>query len=479
MNAPLASNDDATQDDLNAAFTLQRQAYLADPVPDYQARVQHLRALARMIQDHQEAIVQAISDDFGNRAREETLFCEFVVVLSDIKDAIKHLKSWMRPQRRRVDHSLYFGARNRVIPQPLGVVGVLVPWNFPLNLSLAPLIGIFAAGNRALVKMSDRSPRLTQLLIDICPSYFAADKLRFFADDGMLGPHFSRLPFDHLVFTGSTATGRKVMANAAENLTPVTLELGGKAPAILAPDFPLEEAARRLLFVKLLNAGQICTTADYLFVPEGTLDALVDAAKAIVHQRYPDLASPDYTSIIDETSYQRLQATLDDAEAKGARVIRLSQQGSDPATRRFAPHLVLDVADDMQIMQREIFGPLLPVMTYREPQEVIDYINARPRPLALYPFSRDTALVDRYIERIQSGGVSVNHALLHVGQHDLPFGGIGDSGMGHYHGRDGFITFSKLRPVYRQGPFDSMKPLIPPYTKTTHKVLKLMQWLAR
>ncbi|WP_348815364.1 coniferyl aldehyde dehydrogenase [Halomonas sp. H10-59] len=479
MNAPLMSPDPRTLDQLEQSFHQQRSAYLAAPVPSYRERIGHLKALANMLKDHQEAFVQAISDDFGNRSREETLFCEFVVVLGDIKDAIKHLKSWMKPQRRRVDHSLYFGARNSVIPQPLGVVGVLVPWNFPLNLSLAPLIGIFAAGNRALVKMSDRSPRLAQLLIDLSPDYFPEEKLKFFADDGELGPHFTRLPFDHLVFTGSTATGRKVMANAADNLTPVTLELGGKAPAIIAPDFSLAEAARRILFVKLLNAGQICTTVDYLFLPEGSVDALVDAAKGIVGHRYPDLSSPDYTSIIDDASFARLEATLEDARAKGARVIPLSQQQSDPETRKFAPHLVLDVTDDMEIMQREIFGPLLPVKTYRQPEEVIDYINARPRPLALYPFSQDRALVDLYIERIQSGGVSVNHALLHVGQHDLPFGGVGDSGMGHYHGRDGFITFSKMRPVYRQGPFDSMKLLIPPYTSTTHKVLKLMQWLVR
>ena len=479
MNAPLTPPTDHFEC-LSAQLDGLRRAHLAAPMPNAKERIECLKALSRMMQDHQQAIVQAICDDFGNRSSQETQFCEFVVVLGDIKDAIKHLKGWMKPQRRKVDLTLYPGAVNRVIPQPLGVVGVIVPWNFPLNLSIAPLVGIFAAGNRAMVKMSDRSRCLTRLLAEISPQYLPEDKLVFIEDDGEIGPHFSRLPFDHLLFTGSTATGRKVMASAADNLTPVTLELGGKSPAIIAPDFDLATAASRLMFWKLLNAGQICTTVDYLFLPESSVEPFVALARRLATQRYPDLASADYTSIIDEAAYQRLWDTVDDAKAKGARVVFLTNdERGDTATRKFPPLLLLDVSDDMVVMQREIFGPVLPIKTYRDREEVIEYVNRGPRPLALYPFTRDAETRDAYITRTLSGGVSVNNCLLHVGQHDMPFGGVGASGMGHYHGRDGFMNFSKLRPVYRQGIVDPMKLLTPPYTTTTDKVLAVMQWIAR
>ncbi len=480
MNAKTPDSHDLRVRDLHAAFDLQRQAYLDAPIPSYGERVEHLRALARMVQDHQEAMVKAISDDFGNRSDTETLFCEVFMVLDGIKDTIKHLKRWMKPQRRHVKMSLYPGAKNRVIPQPLGVVGVIVPWNFPANLTFAPLTSIFAAGNRAMVKMSDRSANLARLLKRISGDYFPDNKLTFIEDSGEIGPEFSALPFDHLLFTGSGQTGRAVMANAAANLTPVTLELGGKSPAIVAEDFPIDTAAERLMFWKLLNAGQICTTVDYLFLPEARVTAFVEQAKRLVAQRYPDLQSSDYTSIIDDTSYQRLWATLEDARAKGATVINLAEGGEgDGALRKFPPHIVLNASDDMLIMQREIFGPLLPIKTYRTAEEVVTYVNSKDRPLALYPFTKNAALRDYYIDRIISGGVSVNNCLLHVGQHDMPFGGVGASGMGHYHGYEGFITFSKLRPVFHQGFFDGMKPLMPPYTKTTDKVLKFMMKMAR
>ncbi|XKE47322.1 coniferyl aldehyde dehydrogenase [Halomonas organivorans] len=480
MNAPALPLRDHDVDSLQALLVRQREAYLADPVPDYRARVEDLQRLARMLKDHRDEILQAISDDFGHRSRHETLLCEYTAVLGDIQHALKHLKGWMKPRRRGVDRNLYPGARNRVIPQPLGVVGVIVPWNFPLNLSLSPLVGIFAAGNRAMVKMSDRSRRLAALLARVSGDYFPEEKLAFVRDDNAsLGPDFSSLPFDHLLFTGSTETGRKVMASAAPNLTPVTLELGGKSPAIVGDDFPLKTAAERLMQWKLLNGGQICITVDYLFLPAGKEGPFVELARDLVAKRYPDLAGEDYTSIIDEASYRRLWETLEDARAKGARIIPLTEHPGDERLRKFPPHILLDVTDDMLVMQREIFGPLLPIKTYRDPQEVIDYVSRRARPLALYPFTRDAELRDRLIERLISGGVSVNHCLLHVGQHDLPFGGVGASGMGHYHGRDGFLNFSKLRPVYHQGPIDTIGLLAPPYGKRAERLLGLMQWLTR
>ncbi|MCG6656985.1 coniferyl aldehyde dehydrogenase [Halomonas campisalis] len=480
MNAPASSLRDHDVDSLQTLLSRQHEAYLADPVPDYSARIQDLKSLARMLKTHREEILQAISDDFGNRSRHETLLCEYTVVLSDIQHALKHLKRWMKPQRRAVDHNLYPGARNRVIPQPLGVIGVIVPWNFPLNLSLCPLVGIFAAGNRAMVKMSSNSSRLAALLARVSPDFFPEEKLAFVGDSKSgLGSAFSALPFDHLLFTGSSETGRRVMASAAANLTPVTLELGGKSPAIVADDFPLETSAGRLMQIKLLNAGQICTTVDYLFLPPDKVERFVELARELVAKRYPDLASDDYTSIIDEASYQRLWETVEDARLKGARVIRLSEGEGDERRRKFPPHILLDVTDDMLVMQREIFGPLLPIKTYRSIDEVIDYVASRPRPLALYPFTRDARLRDRLIERLISGGVSVNHCLMHVGQHELPFGGVGESGMGHYHGRDGFLNFSKLRPVYHQGPIDALGMLAPPYGKRADRILGLMQWLHR
>jgi len=457
-------------------LALQRAAYAADPMPSHAQRVADLKTLARMLKENRAALVAAINRDYGNRSEFETLFTEFFVVLEGIRDAVKHLKGWMKPSRRRVDMMIYPLARNRLIPQPLGVVGVIVPWNFPLNLSFAPLTAIFAAGNRAMVKMSENSSQLAQLLVSLGPKYFPIDKLAFFEDAGGRGPAFSALPFDHLLFTGSGQTGRAVMANAARNLTPVTLELGGKSPAVVGADFPIKTAAERVMWLKLLNAGQICTNIDYLFLPEGRSDEFVAHAKRLVAQRYPDINGPDYTSIIDERSYRRLHGALEDARAKGATLVNLVPgQTPDRALRKFPPHLVLDVSDDMELMKREIFGPILPIKTYRDPEEVVRYVGARDRPLAIYPFTHDRAQQDLYINRVMSGGVSVNEGILHVAQHDLPFGGVGASGMGHYHGHEGFVTFSKLRPVFYQAPFSVIQMMFqPPYGERAKTIMNLL-----
>jgi coniferyl-aldehyde dehydrogenase len=468
-------------DDFRACFERQRAAYLAAPAPGLVERQASLAALARLVKENREALVAAINADYGNRSSFETLFAEYFVVLETIAHTSKHLKKWMKPQKRSIDFMSHPGARNRVIPQPLGVVGVIVPWNFPLNLSFCPLAAILAAGNRAMVKMSENSQHLAALLAKLSPNYLPTDKLAFFEDGGGpngsgRGPAFSSLPFDHLLFTGSGATGRAVMANAARNLTPVTLELGGKAPAIVAPDFPIEAAAKRILWVKMLNAGQICTNVDYVFVPKGTEDEFATHCTRLFKKRYPDINGPDFTSIIDQRAFARLLQTLEDARAKGARLINLAAgQTPDVSQRKFPPHLVLDPTDDMMLMQREIFGPILPIKTYTNRQEVADYINARDRPLALYPFTKDAPLRDFYISHVMSGGVSVNEALLHVGQHDLPFGGVGASGMGHYHGREGFYAFSKLRPVFYQGPFSPIQLLLqPPYSGLPMRILRMM-----
>jgi coniferyl-aldehyde dehydrogenase len=460
---------------LSTALTLQRQAYLAHPVPTLAERRADLRTLERFVREHQDALCDAISADYGHRSRHETLLAEVLPVLDGIHQTQKHLRGWMRPQRRAVDLRAFFGARNRVIPQPLGVVGVIVPWNFPLNLSLVPLTAIFAAGNRAMVKMSENSRHLARLLIERLPAYFPPEKLQVFDETGGVGVEFSKLPFDHLLFTGSGTTGRLVMTAAAQNLCPVTLELGGRSPAIVCADFPVRVAAERVLFVKYLNAGQICTTVDHLWLPHDQIDAFVQAAREIVPARYPTLDSPDYTSIIDQRSFDRLLAALDDARERGATLLPLLPGPVfDAATRKINPHIVLGAPPESVLWQREIFGPILPIRGYRALEEVVDAVNAGPRPLAIYPFSKDRGTLKMLLDRVMSGGVTVNDALLHVGQHDLPFGGVGESGMGHYHGREGFNTFSKLRPVFYQGKFPNVKFLMPPYGAVADRLLRFL-----
>lgn len=476
MTSVNTTDPPAIQARLQAALQRQRAAYLRDPVPDHAARCADLRKLERFVREHQEAIVAAICADYGHRSRHETLLTEVLPVLKGIAHALRHLKRWMRPQRRPIDRMLFGLAHNRVIPQPLGVVGVIVPWNFPLNLSLLPLVSIFAAGNRAMVKMSEHSRHLSRLLVREMPDYFPEDKLQFFEETGGVGVEFSRLPFDHLLFTGSGATGRAVMAAAAQNLCPVTLELGGKSPAVVCEDFPLKTAAERILYVKCLNAGQICTTVDHAYVPARRMRDFVELARAIVPRRYPRLDSPDYTAIIDDIAYARLLHALDDARQRGAEVIPLLPgKPFDAKLRKIAPHLVLDPPADSLLMQREIFGPILPVLPYEDLEdEVIARINAAPRPLALYPFTHDQAVQELLLTWVMSGGVSVNDALMHVGQEDLPFGGVGASGMGHYHGYEGFLTFSKLRPVFTQARFSTAGLLAPPYGPLTDRLLKFL-----
>ncbi len=473
MRVPFAEEAIARQ--LTEALALQRKAYFAHPVPTYEERRADLRQLERFIRENMEDLIAAVNADYGNRSRHETLLAEVFPALDSIAQVGKHLRGWMKPRRRAVDLRNYFGAKNRVIAQPLGVVGVIVPWNFPINLTMIQLTYIFAAGNRAMVKMSENSRHMAALLMARLPAYFPPEKLQIFDETGGVGIEFSKLPFDHLLFTGSGQTGRAVMAAAARNLCPVTLELGGKAPAIVFDDYPLKLAAERILFVKFLNAGQICTTVDYAWLSVRSIGAFVELAKQIMPTRYASLATKDYTSIIDERAFDRLLAAMDEARARGAVLIQLLPgPAHDRATRKIAPHIVLNAPEDCTLMQREIFGPILPLRTYNTLESVINIINAGPRPLAVYPFSNDKRVVQTVLDRVMSGGVSVNDALFHVGQHDLPFGGVGESGMGHYHGHEGFETFSKMRPVFYQARFSSMKFMMPPYGKFADRVLKFL-----
>jgi coniferyl-aldehyde dehydrogenase len=374
----------------------------------------------------------------------------------------------MKPARRRVGLA-FQPASARVVYQPLGVVGIIVPWNYPLYLAIGPLIGALAAGNRVMLKLSESTPSTGLLLKSLLAQIFPEDQVAVVLGEADLGIAFSQLPFDHLLFTGSTSVGRQVMRAAAEHLTPVTLELGGKSPAIVSAEVPLADAAERIAFGKTLNAGQTCVAPDYVLVPKNRVDGFVEAYRSVIRRFYPQLAdNPDYTSIINERHHTRLQRYLEDAQGKGARVLPLFDQGQE---RRMPHCLLLDVNDDMQVMQDEIFGPILPIVPYDDIEQALAYINARPRPLALYYFGYDKAEQHRVLRHTHSGGVCLNDTLLHVAQDDLPFGGVGPSGMGHYHGHEGFLTFSKAKGVFIKQRLNAARLIYPPYGKGLQKLI--------
>jgi len=370
----------------------------------------------------------------------------------------------MAPQRRST--GLWFQpGRSRIVFQPLGVVGIVVPWNYPLYLAVGPLVGAIAAGNRVLVKMSEAAPATGELLQRLVAERFDATLLSIVNGGSDVARAFVALPFDHLLFTGSTEVGRQVMRAAAEHLTPVTLELGGKSPAIVGRDVSIEEAATRILYGKCLNAGQTCIAPDYVLLPEERVETFVAAAKAAVGRLYPGLAdNPDYTAIVNDRHRERLRGLLEDAKSKGARVVEVNPAGEDLSTSpKMAPCLLTGVTPDMRVMQDEIFGPLLPLVPYGKLDEALAFVNARPRPLALYVFDHDSNTIERVLAETVSGGVTVNETILHIAQEDLPFGGVGASGMGEYHGRAGFETFSKRKAVFFQSRFSGLKLFRPPY----------------
>lgn len=454
--------------ELESLFQQQRAAFRANPMPSAEQRIQWLKSLRQLLRDEQQTLIEAINRDFSNRSADETLLAELMPCLQGIHYASKRIKRWMKPSRRAVGLA-FQPATAKVVYQPLGVVGVIVPWNYPLFLSVGPLTGALAAGNRVMIKMSESTPATSQLIKELLARIFPEDLVCVVLGEADVGVAFSRLPFDHLLFTGATSIGRHVMRAAAENLTPVTLELGGKSPAIVSADVPLADAAERIAFGKCLNAGQTCVAPDYVLVPRPRLDAFVEAYRQAVLRFYPRLENnPDYTAIINERQLQRLQGYLSDAESKGATLIPLYPQGQG---RRLPHTLVLNARDDMKLMQEEIFGPLLPIIPYDRLEDAFAYINERPRPLALYYFGYDKAEQQRVLHETHSGGVCLNDTLLHVAQDDLPFGGIGPSGMGHYHGHEGFLTFSKAKGVYVKQRFNAARPIYPPYGKLLQKLV--------
>lgn len=453
---------------LQSLLEQQRRAFQADPYPSAADRVQWLDALHRLLASNQQAIIEAISADFGNRSADETRLAEIMPSLHGIDFARRRLRRWMKPSRRSVGLA-FQPASTKVVYQPLGVIGIIVPWNYPLYLAIGPLIGALAAGNRVMLKMSESTSATGLLLKDLLAQVFPEDQVAVVLGEADVGIAFSRLPFDHLLFTGSTSIGRQVMRAAAENLTPVTLELGGKSPAIVSANVPLADAAERIAFGKTLNAGQTCVAPDYVLVPRARIEGFIEAYRQVIRRFYPQLSdNPDYTSIINPRQQARLQDYLDDAQARGARLLPLFEQSQD---RRMPHHLLLDVTDEMRVMQDEIFGPLLPIVPYDDLEQALAYVNARPRPLALYYFGYDKAEQQTVLERTHSGGVCLNDTLLHVAQDDLPFGGVGPSGMGHYHGHEGFLTFSKAKGVFIKQRFNASRLIYPPYGKALQKLV--------
>jgi coniferyl-aldehyde dehydrogenase len=457
--------------------TLQRlRAAQAARTPDYGQRREDLDRLRNAFQRRVEEMARAVSADFGSRSRHESLIADGMTVLSELDHLRGHLKRWMKPQRRAVNW-IFLPARAEVRCQPLGVVGVISPWNYPVNLALIPLATAIAAGNHVMLKPSEHSPRTSAFLCDLLGEVFPTDRVAVALGGVEVATAFASLPFDHLLFTGSTAVGRKVAVAAAANLTPVTLELGGKSPCVLGGDFPLPLAAARIASGKWLNGGQTCIAPDYLLVPENTRDAFVEALRANVQQRFPTIAgNRDYTSIINANEYRRLRGYIDEASARGVKIVELVRLdgGIADQERLIAPTLVIDPPDDLAIMREEIFGPILPVKTYRGIDEAIAYINAHPRPLSLYYFDNDKARVERMLERTVAGGVSINDTVMHFAQDRLPFGGVGPSGIGHYHGHDGFLTFSHQKSVLRQARLSSMALFKPPYGGLADRLVKFL-----
>jgi coniferyl-aldehyde dehydrogenase len=462
--------------DLRGTFERIRAAARTLPTPSHQERMDGLARLADSILRRQEEMVAAVRTDFGNRSEYETKISEVLMVLDGIKYTRKYLKSWMKPQSRHVSVT-YKPARAYTQYQPLGVVGVISPWNYPFQLALAPTAAAIAAGNRVILKPSEYTPASSETLKSILADAFDRDTVSVVLGGPDVGEAFSRLPFDHLLYTGSTEVGRLVMKAAAENLVPVTLELGGKSPTIVHSEYSVQKAAERIVWGKLLNAGQTCIAPDYVLVHESQVQALTNAIDATVRRYYPTLAqNPDYTAIVNSRHYERLGRLVSDAVAKGARKLEINPSNEllPKDGRKLAPTLLTDVNDDMRVMQEEIFGPLLPIVPYRSLADAIAYVNARPRPLALYYFDEDSSRVQHVLERTVSGGACVNETLLHFGIEDMPFGGVGPSGMGAYHGKKGFLTFSHEKSVLYQSKWNATGLLAPPYGDRIKKLLGLL-----
>ena len=468
------TNAEPTQEDMQAILDRQKKAYIAEGAVSAETRIDRIDRAINILKTHGTKLNEAMAADFGHRSMDLSKMADIDSSIGPLEGARKHLRKWMRPEKRTPMFPLgIFGARARIEYQPLGVVGCISPWNFPVQLTFSPLAGVLAAGNRAMIKPSEFTVQTSELMKELIAGAFDEEEIAVFTGGPDVGGAFSRLHFDHLLFTGATSIAKHVMKAAAENLVPVTLELGGKSPVIIGKSANLEQAATNIMAGKTMNAGQICLAPDYVILPEESRDEFVQHARNSVEKMFPNIKdNPDYTSIVNERHYDRLNGYLDDAKEKGANVVEINPANEDFSQQehhKIPPTLVLDPTDDMKVMQDEIFGPILPIKQYKDVQETMDYVNSKDRPLGLYYFGQDKAEEREVLTRTTSGGVTVNDVIMHVAQEDLPFGGVGPSGMGSYHGYDGFKNFSHAKSIYTQSNTVSKlaAAMRPPYKKAS------------
>jgi coniferyl-aldehyde dehydrogenase len=470
--------DSATSSGMETILAKQKAANLRDGSPSAEKRIEWLDKSIDLLVTHNEALCEAMREDFGHRSTDQSAFTDVASSIGALKHAKKHVRKWMKPEKRGVEFPLsLLGSKAHIQYQPKGVIGVLSPWNFPVNLTFAPLAGVFAAGNRTMIKPSEFTEHTSELMKTLFAQYYDETEVAVCTGGPEVGAEFTKLPFDHILFTGATSIAKHVMRAAADNLVPLTLELGGKSPVILGRSANMEKAANRIMAGKTMNAGQICLAPDYAFVPKEKTAEFTAAATNAVAKMYPTglKDNDDYTSVVNQRHYDRIMGYLDDAKAKGAEVVEINPAGenfSQQPHHKIPPTLVIDPTDDMAVMQDEIFGPILPIKSYGETREAVDYINANDRPLGLYYFGEDSSERENVLNNTTSGGVTVNDVVFHVAQEDLPFGGVGPSGMGSYHGRDGFLEFSHRKAVYSQTGSEMLAMLRPPYGDTFRKQVK-------
>ena len=466
-------------DNLNEVLEIQKKAHLRDGPLSVETRKDWIDRCIALLIKYQNEIAEAISEDFGHRSTESSLLADVAGSIGSLKSAKENIRKWVKPEKRKVTPSILglLGARLRLEYQPLGTVGVISPWNFPVTLTFGPLGSIFAAGNRAMIKPSEFTPKTSELMKKMFEEAFSQEEVAVFTGGPDLGEAFSSLPFDHLLFTGATSVAKHVMRAASENLVPVTLELGGKSPVIISKKSNFDVSVGRLMAGKTLNAGQICLAPDYVFIPKDKKEDFISQSKKVVTEMYPSLKeNPDYTSVINQRHYDRLQGYIEEAKEKGFEVIEINPSNEDfsqQAHHKIPPTLIVDPDDSLSVMKEEIFGPILSVKTYENIEDTVDYINSKDRPLGLYYFGDDKEEMQNVLENTTSGGVTINDVVFHVGQDNAPFGGVGPSGTGSYHGVEGFKNFSHTKTIYTQSKFDGLFGLFrPPFGVKSQSAIK-------
>lgn len=475
MNRPVQPSVEETKARMSAILELQKRLQTSKGAPDARLRKDRLTRAVNLVLTHKDEFLAALNEDFGARSKDMSLFTDISGAVGPLKQARTNVEKWMAPQKRAVTPSALglFGARAEVRYQPKGVVGVISPWNFPVSLAFDAIAGAFAAGNRVMLKPSEFTPNVSALMAQTVDLYFDEDELAVIQGGPEVGAAFAGLAFDHLIFTGATNVGRHVMRAAADNLVPVTLELGGKSPVVIGKSADLTKTAARVMTGKTMNAGQICLAPDYVLAPKESVPEFVAASKAAVAKMYPTIKdNADYTAVINQRHYDRITGLIADAKAKGGEIVTINPANEDFSQqehRKIPPTIILNATDEMQVMQEEIFGPVLPVRTVESVDAAITEINARPRPLALYYFGDDNDESEALLNRTHSGGVTINDVIFHFAMDDLPFGGVGPSGMGAYHGHRGFIEFSHEKAIYRQISAELLAMLRPPYGATFRK----------